>query len=291
MDLPIHDRFLIIAAKFQNIRFMGVSVYDSVLRGVRVKKKEKPKDIQHEELVSFDEHSVSLTVAGEEKLRTLSDALNNTENIETSSVSRRDNNLVGLELSLHESKPKSRSNPNKNLRIHETIGAFKLFLRRRGFGITPAEGESVTKQFKDICVKELGASPEDINKLYIYATKSDKEIAKLSFNSGIDDDSSKVEIQYLGLIDFSDDPLSQSQQMVNNLREMLEEYTLTIRQLRLHFDPEIYEFRQLCDQMSQTDWTEFRFEKLETYSKEVLLAIRKTAIRTRELRQQHLKAN
>jgi hypothetical protein len=265
LELPAQERFLVVAARFHNVRFIGVSVFEKILRVAGIKDAEGVEDIEGENLVSIDEHNIKLTKQGEERLRVI-------KNVTTMPTQSKNPIKVAPENSGGtandaEEKVDSRRDPE----VAALLKDFKEYMKQRGAGITPEPDESVTKQFIEICCGELGATLDVAKKLSL-SIKNDPGITKVSFKLG-----KKHELQYLGLQELQDDPLTRSQIMANDLRIMLDGYASTLLGRNYHMDPNIESFRNLCDLMTQKEWTEHPYRELEQYSAQLLVALRYVA--------------
>jgi len=271
MALPIRDRFLIVAAKFQNLRFMNGSVYESVLKATNIKKDEDAAEIELEDLVLIDEHSVKLTEIGETvllKIEGVTSLFNIAKKTQLSNQKARESGAKT------EGESISRADPETAKLLQD----FKQFLLKRGAGIMPNDDESVTKQFNDICINELGTSPDLAAKLY-NGLKNDPQILKLSFKSG-----GRNVVQYVGLVELQDDPITRAHIMVGDLRSMVDSYDSALIQRGLAFDEKIQTYRALCERMTRKDWEECPYEDLELYSGRLLAAMREVAQSRRRLR-------
>ena len=273
LDLPIQERFLIVAARFHNVRFIGVSVFEKILQVAGIQKGETVEDVKHDGLVLIDDHDIKLTELGDERLRSIPNVtVMPTQPKNPIKPAQENSRVVANDV---EEKVDSRRDPE----VAELLKDFKEFMKQRGAGITPEPDESVTKQFIEICCNELGATLEVAKKLSL-SIKNDPGITKVSFKSG-----KKHELQYLGLAELQDDPLTRSQIMANDLRNMLDGYASTLLRRNFNMDPNIESYRNLCDLMSQKEWTEHPYSELEQYSAQLLIALRYVARSRRMLNQ------
>ncbi|HUA12946.1 MAG TPA: hypothetical protein VL989_00375 [Candidatus Sulfotelmatobacter sp.] len=273
------DRFLVTAARFHNVRFMGLSAYESLLRAIHLSKDESANDIISEGLIAIGEHTVALSEAGETRLRQLCESNREKED-------SREDNLIpssrieapdyGQTVALEAEREGDAKEIPKSTILKRS---FIQLLRDRGAGITATETDSVNQQLRDICINELGGTEKDYERLYM-ALRNAPEILRLSFRNG-----EKSVVRYLGLSELQDDPLTRGLIMTADLRNMIEEYVSSSRLRRLSIDPEVLSYRELSERMMQTDWADLPFEDLEQYMSDVLKALRSVAQRNRLLRQ------
>lgn len=264
MALAVRDRFLIVAAKFQNLRFLNGSVYESILKATNLKKNENITDIDVEDLVLIDDHSAKLTETGERILREIEGVKAILKKPESILQPRDESPETGA-------LPVEKSDTRVNPEITKLRDEFKKYLAQRGAGIMPLDGKSVSGQIMDICVNELGATKELAGKMF-GAVKRDPEILKLSFKAG-----AMYSVEYIGLAELQDDPLSRGHIIVDDLKKRLDDYGTVLRQQGLALDPRIEKYITLCDLMTSKEWLDYSFAELEQYTSQLLAAMREVA--------------
>lgn len=275
------EKILFVAAKYQSVKFSGVSLYDRLTNSIEV---DEDQVIDVDKLASFltiDRHTATLTPLGEKRLQSIVRTLNE-KNI---SIDPLDETKTDKTTPLaKERTPRANTGTERTARISQITDEFKGWLNKKGSGFFRADEASITAQIKEVLRSELGATDQECKDL-VRSIQRDFDVVYLSFPR--QDGTSRREVEYCGLLEFGDDPLSQAQFMVGDLRASIDEYGKLANKLGVPIAPDIKAYQELSKTMSITEWTAVPYTELETYINKLFKALQSLAGTNRRLATEH----
>lgn len=161
---------------------------------------------------------------------------------------------------------KGRSRYSREARHITLLNQLKELMRSCGSGFTVTTNGSLSLKnvVVDVLCTELGASKKEAERVYRESILDD-EVVKVVF---IDNQDRKRGV-YFGLAEFRDDPISETDDLVNNFKTMISKYTTT---LRLHGARDRLGcaiFNETAGEFRTTDWQAGSYERLIRYQNRV----------------------
>lgn len=162
--------------------------------------------------------------------------------------------------------------PTEEQRIRSERKALALeYLRLRGAGFYRTEDASINSQIEKMVEEKLGITTQEAQDLR-KVLREDKSMLSVSFPHP--ENLKVIVVEYVGLNEFMDDPISEVQTVVGSLRESIAQHRFNAIMNNAPFSPEAQKYAALARKITEIEWNKYPYPVLSAYAEDVCAALR-----------------